>query len=243
MKQFFIALQFLTILPIKIKARLKKEDYGKALLYFPIVGFIIGAALAAIPSIFGFLPNLVLSAIILISSILITGGIHIDGFADTCDGLYGFNPKEKILEIMRDSRIGVMGVVGVMSLLLLKFALIANIPGNILWKSLIIMGVFSRFAQVLACALSGYARKEGKAKNFIGASGVNELLVATILTITMTLIVMKLGGLVLIALSLLPVLLFINYVKKKISGMTGDTIGATSEIAEIAVLSLATCFY
>ncbi len=236
MKKFLIALQFLTTLPIKIRSEIKAKDFGGSLAYFPIVGAFIGVLLVLILFVFNFLPHLVTVILVLIGSIVVTGGIHLDGFADTCDGFYGRRSKEQILKIMRDSRIGVMGVIGLVSLLLLKFSLMLNIPQNILWKALIAMTVFSRWSQSLACYMSKYARKEGKAKYFIEYSTKREFLRAGLFTVALFLLLMKLKGIVLLSLSLLPIFLFINYAKRKIGGMTGDTIGATSEIAELAVL-------
>ncbi len=236
MRGFLIALQFLTILPIKIKSEIKEKDFGKSLLYFPIVGILIGLVLSLTAFLFGFLSNLIAGIFVLIISLFITGGIHLDGFADTCDGFYQSKPKEKILEIMRDSRVGVMGVIGIVCLLLLKFILIVSIPREVLWKSLIMMAVFARWSQVLACYTSNYAREEGKAKYFIEYAGKREFLAGSFLTIALFLLLMELEGVILLILSFLPVFLFINYVKRRIGGMTGDTIGATSEIAEIVVL-------
>lgn len=236
MKKFLIALQFLTILPIKIKSGITPREIGRSLAYFPIVGALIGSTLALSLFVFGFLPHLVTAVLVLIGSVLITGGVHLDGFADTCDGFYGAKPKEKILEIMRDSRVGVMGVIGVVTLLLLKFTLIVSIPQNILWRALIMMVVFARWSQVLACYTSNYARKEGKAEYFIEYNSKKEFFLGGLFAMALFLLLMKLKGIILLALSLLPILLFITYVKRRIGGMTGDTIGATSEVAEIAVL-------
>lgn len=236
MKRFLIALQFLTILPVTIKSEIKNEDFGKALLYFPLIGLLIGFLLSATALLFGFLPDLVKGVLILTASIVITGSIHLDGFADTCDGFYGSKPKEKILEIMRDSRIGVMGVVGVVILLLLKLSLIASIPQDVLWKSLIMMAVFSRWSQSFACYISSYAREKGKAEYFIEYASKKDCLIGCIFTVATFVLLAHLAGAIILILSLLPVLLFINYSKKKIGGMTGDTIGATNEVAEIAAL-------
>jgi len=236
MKSFKIALQFLTILPLRIKSEPKKEDFGKSLLYFPLVGLLIGLLLSLTAVIFFFLPNIVAAALVLIVSVVITGGIHLDGFSDTCDGFYGRNPKERILEIMRDSRIGVMGVIGIVSILLLKFTLFTSIPKNLLWKSLIMMSVFARWSQVFACFSSNYARADGKAKYFIEYAGKKELILGALFTVLIFLLLAKVTGLILFTLAFLPVFLFINYAKSKIGGMTGDTIGAASEIAEVFVL-------
>ena len=253
MRRFLIALQFLTIFPVKISAKgarlpdgqrfasgekseIKGKDFGASLLYFPLVGLLIGLLLCLGAFLFSFLPALIKGAIILIISIFITGGIHLDGFADTCDGFYGNRPKERILEVMRDSRIGAMGVIGIVSLLLLKFSLIVSLPERLLWKALIEMAVFARWSQALASSISCYARQEGKARYFIEYAGNKEILLATLFTLGVFFLLLKMNGLILFLASLLPVFLFINFTKRKIGGMTGDTIGATNEIAETGLL-------
>src|SRR3989338_4183113 len=161
MKNFFIALQFLTILPINVKAKVEKEAFGQSLIWFPFVGALIGLLLSLIIFLFGFLPQPVIAALILAGSIIITGGIHLDGFADTCDGLYGFTGKERALEIMRDSHIGTMAAAGITVLLILKFSILPALPLDILWKYLVLMAAFARWAQVCSCFSSRYARRDG----------------------------------------------------------------------------------
>jgi len=241
-KRFLVALQFLTILPVRIPSEIAKEDFGRSLLYFPLVGMFIGLALSGTTFLSTFLPNPVVAVLIVILSIVLTGGIHLDGFADTCDGFYGHRSKEQILEIMRDSRVGVMGAAGVFCLLALKGTLIATIPHHVLWKLLIMMAVFARWSQVLVCCTSNYAREEGKARYFVEYAGKKELLLGGIFTVAVSLSLIKLKGPILLLVSLLPVLLFINYMKRRIGGVTGDTIGAASEIAELAVLFLGSIY-
>ena len=235
MKNFLIALQFLTTIPVKIRSEIKPGDFGKSLLYFPIVGMLIGLALACISSLLAFFPAMVKGVFILVASIFITGGIHLDGFADTCDGFYAGRSKENILQIMRDSRIGVMGAVGIVCLLLLKFTLLVNIPQNILWKSLIMATAFARWSQVLACVSSKYAREDGKAKLFIEYARAKEAIIGGLLVLILFFILAGTKGLALFILNLVCIFLFITYIKSRITGMTGDTIGAASEIAEIPV--------
>lgn len=240
MRRFLIALQFLTILPVRVGPKVEEKDFGASLLYFPLVGLLIGLLLATSNFLFSFLPQSLKATLILLISIVITGGIHLDGFADTCGGFYGSNnPKEKILEIMRDSRIGTMGVVGVVSILLLKFSFIASLPENILWKTLILMATFSRWAQVLACYSSSYARKAGKAKYFIEYTTKKELFIGFLFTLFIFYLFLKLKGFVLFFVSFLFTFLFLQYIKKRIGGMTGDTIGALSEFAEVSLLLFA----
>lgn len=235
-KRFLLALQFLTILPVRIEAGLNEKDFGASLIYFPLVGLLTGLLLCGCFFLFSFLPDAVRAALILLVSIVISGGIHLDGFADTCDAFYGNKPKEKILEIMRDSHIATMAVIGLCALLLLKFSLLANIPARYLWKLLILMPIFSRYCQVIACVSCGYARNDGKAKYFVEYAGRKEFLIATVFTALFSLLLMKLKGVSLLALCLFFAWLFIMRIKRRIGGMTGDTIGAISEAAEVFVL-------
>jgi adenosylcobinamide-GDP ribazoletransferase len=237
MKKLLIALQFLTIFPVRVKSEIENKDFGASLLYFPLIGLLIGLLLALSNFLFS-LPQPLKATLILLVSIVITGGIHLDGFADTCDGFYGNKPKEKILEIMRDSHIGVMGVIGITFLLLLKLSLIIALPDAILWKALIAMAVFARWSQALACSTSSYVRQEGKAKHFMEHARRRDVFIGGVFTLAAFLLLIQLKGLILFFLSLLLVSLFLSYMKKKIGGMTGDTIGAVNELSEVAILLL-----
>ncbi len=241
-KRFLIALQFLTSLPIYIKSEIKDKDFGASLLYFPLVGSLIGLILAGSAFLLSSLPPFLKSALILLFSIIITGGIHLDGFADTCDGFYGNKPKEKILEIMRGSRIGTMGVTGITMLLLLKFSLLISISQENLWKLLILTLVFSRWVQIWACFSSCYAREDGKARYFIEYAGYKEIIPGTIFSLVIFWGILRLKGVILFVIAMLPIFLFINYIKRRLGGMTGDTIGAINEIAEVVLLFLGIIF-
>jgi len=236
MKHFFIALQFLTILPVKIKTQVTERDLGKALAYFPIVGGIIGLCLVLVSLIFDFLSRDVSIVMVLIASAVLTGAIHLDGFADVCDGFFGAKDKEKVLNIMRDSRIGAFGVTGLVCLFLLKFVLLLKIPQNMLAGVLIVMVIFARWVQVLACFRCDYARKQGKAIGFIAGVGKKGLTIATGFLIIAALGLMGVKVIIILSFSSLPAIFFMFYAKKRIGGMTGDTIGGVSEIAELSFL-------
>ena len=235
MKRLLIAFQFLTVLPFKIFTEIKDEDYGRSFVYFPAVGVVIGGVLSIVSLCCKFLPTSVMAVIVLIVSAFVTGVLHLDGFADTCDGFYGSKPKEEILRIMRDTRIGVMGVVGVTLLLLLKFSLITSIPKDVLWRSLITMCCLARWTQATGCLLP-YARNEGKARLFIKYARKKDIIIGGVFTIIVFSALFGLKGIIIFFISLIPVLLFIRYVKARIGGMTGDTIGAVSEITEVSAL-------
>ena len=179
------------------------------------------------------------SALLIIACIIINGGLHIDGFADTCDGLYGFRSKEKMLQIMRDSQIGAMGATGLACLLITKFAFIASIANGQIYKILLAMPVLSRWAMTFACCLVVYPRKEGKAKLFIEGAKVKDVFITGAIVLALYVWLWQLKGVMVFLLTLLCVSIFKQYAQKKIGGMTGDTIGAVSEIAEITMLFFA----
>lgn len=235
MKHLLIAFQFLTVLPFKIHIEIKDEDYARSLLYFPVVGVAIGAVLSVVSLCCESLSASVTAAIVLICSVFLSGVLHLDGFADTCDGFYGSKPKEETLRIMRDSRVGVMGVVGVILLLLLKFSLIVGIPRDILWRSLITMCCLARWTQARGCLLP-YARNEGKAGLFIKYARKKDIIIGGVFTIIVFSVLFGLKGIIIFFSSLIPALIFICHAKSKIGGMTGDTIGAVSEITEVSTL-------
>ena len=242
MKDFFVALQFLTILPINITSKVENEVFGKSLTWFPFVGALIGLLLSLFAFLFGFFPRLVIAALILAGSVIITGGIHLDGFADTCDGLYGFTSKDRALEIMRDSRIGTFGSAGIAILLILKFSILAVLPQSVMLKCLVLMAAFARWSQVLSCFSSRYARQEGKAKYFIEYASWRQLVIGGIFVLMLFILLFGVNGFRLFLASVLPVLILINYIRNKIGGMTGDTIGAINEIAETSVLLFSLIF-
>lgn len=242
MKAFLIALQFLTVLPVNITSKVEKESFGESLTWFPFVGALIGFLLSLGVFVFAFLPQPVIAAFILAVSIIITGGIHLDGFADTCDGLFGYSTKEKALEIMRDPHIGTFAGAGIAILLILKFSILAALPQGNMWKCLVLMAAFGRWAQVLSCFSSRYARQDGKAKYFIEYASWRQLIIGGVFAVILFILLFGINGLSLFLVSILPILAAINYIRNKIGGMTGDTIGAINEIAETSVLLFSLVF-
>ncbi len=238
MKSFFIAVQFLTVFPVRIASPVKKTDYGPALTFFPVVGLLLGLFLSLCSVLSSFLPREVHAVLILTVSVVITGAIHLDGLADTCDGFYGQRSREDVLKIMRDSRIGVMGVTGVVIALLLKYALFINMPLEVLCPALMTAMTAGRWAHVFCCYYASYARQDGKAKYFMDYAGEREMIRASLFTVAVFLFLRQLEGLFVFFILAIIVFLFIRSSKHKIDGMTGDTIGAAGEIAEISVLLL-----
>lgn len=288
MNNFIWALKFLTIVPIDRDSRIKPSSSGSVVFWFPVVGLCIGIVASITYLIFNFLfPPLILDALVIITYIIITRAMHLDGFADTCDGIWGGWSKEKRLEIMRDSRIGSFGAVGLVCLLGLKYLglhsignvyavnvspfsvsasyifpfILSEIPvtlightfGNkeimstvnmIVNKSsaLIVMPVAGRWAQVCAAGLSLYARSESGTGSFIlEGTTVKQVIYSSVLPIFLFWFFYHMKGIVLFVLIIIFALFWTWYIKRKIGGMTGDTLGATSEIIEVVFLLSLLC--
>lgn len=237
---FFAALQFLTIIPVPWWHKASPDELGRSIVYFPIVGLVIGFILVGSNWLFGlFLPSLLVNALLLAVLAIITGALHLDGFVDTCDGVGGRGTTEDRWEVMRDSRVGAFGVVGVVLLLLVKYAALNSIPGYLTVMALVFMPVVSRWAMVYAIFAYPYARPSGLGRAFKQAARWPRFTIATLLTfiVAVALIpVVQLAAMaVMLGVWIISVLVAI-YLKSKFSGLTGDTYGAINEIAEVSTL-------
>ena len=160
--------------------------------------------------------------------------MHLDGLADSCDGLGGSTP-EKRLEIMKDSHTGAFGVVGVSLLLLVKFAAIVSLSGWD-WETLVLAPVLGSWAMVLAISFFPYARKEGIGKAFKQGSTIIKFIIASIITLAAAILLAGWWGIAVMAIICLVTLLAGVFFKSRLGGLTGDTYGAIKEVNEAVVL-------
>ncbi len=246
MKDFIVALQFLTRFTVSSKRfELTKEDLANSMICFPVIGMFIGCCLVLVNTALSlFLPSLVVDSFIIMSLIFITKGLHLDGFSDTIDGFAAGKTKEEILEIMSDSHIGAIGVIGIFSLLILKFSLLHEMPVETKNIALILMPVLGRWVMVMAASSSDYAKEtEGLGKPFTDYVGLKEFGFATIITVLIGWVLFSFGqlsykGIILILIVYLANLYLLRIIKKRIGGITGDILGALCEITEVLVLLL-----
>ncbi len=235
MKYLFAAIQFLTIFPVSAGFQSGERELQRSVLFFPVVGLFLGGILAVADYGIGLvLPPLLCSAIIVILMMAVSGCLHMDGLADTADGFLIARPKERILEIMRDSRVGSMGVVAVISVLILKVAALASVASHRHWAVVFLMPLAGRCALVLGMSVVPYARPQGGLASAFGrpkwpASAFSILMLAAI---SWTLL--RGMGLAAAGLAMLATVLISFWCKGKIGGFTGDTLGAECELAEIA---------
>jgi len=238
-RRFLIALQFLTRIPVWIKQQPVDKDVGCSASYYPLIGLIIGFVL------FSFLWSLqqlsasvspaVLAALVLAAWVMITGALHLDGLADSIDGLIGgMSDKDKILEIMKDSRSGPMAVATLVVLLLLKWVALESIIQQQQNWVIIFIPALARAYILLLLNTTKYISENGLASmlvdNFPAQKHIN-----TILFICSIVFIFSLGFWLLI-LSLLVFAILRHIMNKYLQGTNGDTIGAMVEIIEMTSL-------
>ena len=241
--RFLAALQFLTIIPLPWRHQVSPEDLVRSTGYFPVVGLIIGLLLAGLNWLLGwFLPIAVVHVLLIVFLAVISGALHLDGLADTCDGIAGGKTLEERWRVMQDSRVGSFGIVGVCCLLLVKYVSLNNMPQNLVMPSLVLMPVISRWAMVYAIFVYPYAKPLGLGKVFKQGANWLKFVMATLIALAVAATLARLAGLAII-LAIIPgiwviVVIMATYLKRKFSALTGDTYGAINEVAEVGVLLL-----
>lgn len=213
--------------------------------YFPLVGAILGAILMGLDVVLSkILPEIVVASLVLLTSVALTGGLHMDGLADSADGLFGGRSRERALEIMKDSRLGSFGAMAILGLYLVKFSSLIASPPPVRWVSLLLAPALGRCVMVWGAFLYPYAREEGLGKAYTEYVGRTEVILASLTCILIGLGWMALTGAsgvsigALLGTGFIITLLAARFISVRIGGMTGDTFGALNEVAETLVFFL-----
>lgn len=236
---FLSAMQFLTTIPIPvINKQINEKRLSNAVVYFPLVGLLLGLILAGTNNLLSFLgfQESVTNIILVISLIILTGALHLDGLSDTFDALLSGKDKEEMLKIMRDPHIGVMGVISIISILLLKISFLSSINPQFKNTALVLTCLLSRWGLIMPMVLFPYARKEGKTKVFIQNISLNKFFASTIIALCGVIIIWQIKGILVLIITAICVYIINCFLNKKLGGITGDTLGAVNEITEILVL-------
>lgn len=246
MRAFLAAVQFLTVCPFPNGWCADVKALGRSTPWFPVVGLLIGCMAAGLDYALGqVFPELLRSVLLAIFLLGVSGGLHIDGLADTADGFLSSRPKERVLEIMKDSRTGSMGAAAIVCVISLKIAVVYSLPETARWWTLIMMPLAGRSALVTNLSVLPYAREEGGLGSVFHKN-------RSVLHVFWALAVLSLvgwfagvwAGLFAGVLSFAMGLLFASYVYRKIGGLTGDTLGAACEIVELVPgLAVTAWFY
>lgn len=232
MNDFLTALGLLTIVPVRYRDPISARAYA----YFPLVGLLIGASLVIAQFLLRALfPPLVAAALLLALWVVLSGALHLDGFADACDGLFAATTRERRLEILRDAHLGAFGAVGLLLLLLVKYAAITSAPS---FAPILLAPMLGRWALVFAATFP-LARASGMAALFRAGLTRRIVFVATIFA---ALGCAFFGAFGFAAwLSALGAAFFLaRLALKRLGGLTGDIYGMICESVEVSVLGLAT---
>src|SRR6266702_7597362 len=238
------AVRFLSVLPMPGRMQpLEKDETAPHLevgsTYFPLVGLLLACLLWVLVLLLTpLVPQLVLAALLVVALVILTGGLHLDGLMDSCDGLFGGSTRERKLEIMRDSRVGSFGALGAMCILLLNFALFASGSARFLPLALLITLPSARWAMVLALRVFPSARPSGLGAAFHQAVTTKRLLLAGIVALAIVLIAGQFLGLIVWMTVSVTSLILGLWITRSIGGLTGDSYGAIEEVAEGVALLL-----
>ncbi len=241
LNNFINAFQFLTIFTLKRKHEVNEGDLARSIAWFPVVGFLLGVILVySDKALLWILPhtNTLSNALLLIISVITTRALHIDGLADTLDGLMGGKDKESRLRIMKDSRLGTAGALGIMFILLLKYLCLNNLFAGSRTEALLVAPIFGRWSQAIMVFRSSYGRESGMGRAFVGHLRLSGLFAASAVTIGISAFVDELWTFALVPTVILFTLAARLYLVRKIGGITGDAIGAVSEINEVLAFIL-----
>ena len=237
MRKFLIAVSFFTRIPITLKD-VRDEEFYDAMILMPLVGLLVGAVLLAAAWIFSYIHVLQLQALfLLIVYIWFTGGLHLDGFADTTDALFSARDHQKMMEIMKDSRLGSFGAIGLILLFLTLWSCYTVVlPKYIL--AVLLLPMAGRYCAIQACCLSTYAEGGGGLGRRLVemTKPVHVLIYLVLIGVFAWFVVGPLAFAAFIATAVLGLLLTF-YLNKKIGGMTGDTIGMTIELTQALYLA------
>ncbi len=237
MIKILYAFRFLTMLPIPYKQNEDLQQTARSSVWFPFVGLIIGGLLAAayyLVNLAGF--TAVSAVLVIVLWILLTGGLHLDGLADTFDGLGGGRTRERRLEIMKDSRIGTFGALAIIAQLGLKTALVYDLPAELIIPALAVTPMIGRTLLLFLFRIFPSARPDGMGCFFQKNGTWAEPIVGSVYMLAVLWFLFGLTGLIASAITSIIILLYSIFLNKRLGGLTGDCYGSVIEISEVLML-------
>ncbi len=237
MKRLWAASGFLTVIPLPAICRHTEEDLVRSVPFFPVVGLLIGLFAAGIAALLdGVFPSLVLSVVLVGWLAVAHGGLHLDGLGDTADGFFSPYGRDRVLEIMRDTHIGVFGCMAVGVIFALKVAALASLSGEHRIKAVLLAPLVGRCVMVPMLGFLPSARPDGLGRLFCRHRSVWESVWAMAVLMGAAWLTARLAGQIAGIAVITATVSFAFLCKRRIGGTTGDTVGAMSEIAETVVL-------
>ena len=239
MKYPSIAFNLLTTLPVRAPANWQNGDSGRAAGWYPFVGMVVGTLVALGFALFSlYFPPLVTGALTLMLWVTFTGGLHLDGLADCCDGLLHASNPERRLEIMKDSRMGAFGGMGLVLALLLKLSALASLPDARVVPAILFAASLGRWFIILA-GFQPLARPGGMGADFSSGLQRSSLLWGGLIPLGLA-IYLGIPGILSLGIAFLAVFLLLRFVRARIGGVTGDVFGLIVEVVETITLVILT---
>lgn len=238
LNDFLLMIQFFTRIPVNLELKCEKSNFKRAAFFLPIVGILIGGIQFLVSIIFkSYIPIRINVVIVLSLGIIITGALHLDGFADVFDGFFSLKDKLKIIEVMKDSRVGTFGAAAIILNLFLKLEGLSYLFKYDFYFPLILIPMLGKNSILFLCLSNKTAKKNGSGNIFIGnMSKILVILSTAISIIICTYFIGIIKALSLIAIILIAMYFYYLLCVKKIDGFTGDTLGAANEITELVVI-------
>ena len=235
-----LAVEFLTILRLRRGASYDGTALGASLAWFPTVGLLVGGLLVLVDWAAGtVLPAPGVAALLAAALVIVTRGLHLDGLADSADGVFGGHTAERRLEIMRDSRTGSFGATAIALALLLLYAGLLSLGGPARRWTLLLVPALARCAMVVAVACFPYARPAGLGRLYHDHARPWPLVLALASAVGFAIALLGAGGLALALAAGLIALLVGAFAAARLGGLTGDVYGAIGVLTEVALFLLA----
>ena len=239
---FFLMLQFLSRIPINRSLKCEPGNFRRGALFLPVVGFIIGGIQWMIYfAVSRVMPTEITAIVLFLSAAILTGALHIDGLGDTCDGFYAFKGRDRIIEIMKDSRIGTFACIAIVGDILLKAAAYNFILQKGAAEIIIVSVVTGRFSIVFLSLIGKRAKESGSGNLFIGNMSRTVVFLSAFIALAINIV---LSGykftLISTAAAMAATVLVSRCSESKIGGVTGDLLGANNEVIEILTLLIYT---
>lgn len=232
---FLCALLFFTRLPVRLKGDFSADLQSRSAFYLPVVGWVVAAVSGLIFLLANaLLPQSVSIVLSIISGVVLTGAFHEDGFSDSCDGLGGGWSKAKVLDIMKDSRVGAFGLIGTILLLFLKLESLKSFKAEDIFIVLFVAHSYSRFVAYSFMYTHQYARldESSKSRGVVSLPAKSRLLVAFLLAVLPLFVYGDWKSIFVLLLLFIGKQLFGHYLNRKIGGYTGDVLGAVQQVSE-----------
>lgn len=241
-KLFWAMLSFISRLPVPARwsQGLDFEHYSRGIVMFPLIGVVLGGLTGLVFMALQPWCGIPLAALFAVLTLaLLTGGFHLDGLADTCDGIFSARRRERMLEIMRDSRLGTHGGLALIFVLLAKVLVVSELAlrGTPMLAALAAACVAGRGTAVLLMYRHRYAREEGLGNVFIGKiTGRQTAVTLGVAAILAAVLLPGMRGVAALVVTMVAIFILGQLLKRTLGGQTGDTLGAAIELGELIFL-------